>query len=307
MDGFERLISLMSSLTRRPSVPLRSISNAMPACDDGSLETSNISHPLSRKEKARGAGETRIPPRVAQAQTVPSVNYYVSSPRRNSMCSTPLPTRTGNLRFRRNGIFDSCSAFAVVKIMGNPAKRRIFPPQTTLPLYSIFVQSQRRKPIFSPQNPYFATIFSENPYKTHTTFRPPNHRNSAQNPKIPLPDARNAIFCREKREKSRFSRIFLRKTGNYPAALPKTPEIAGKCGKSVRNPGQSRKTATSALCNVFFRDKKTIRCAFCAKRTQPNNVGINSNNYELLGRVDTIDFSGRIASKLSLGGCVEWF
>jgi len=86
-------------------------------------------------------------------------------PRQKPLHTTPGGTRTPNPRFRRNGIFVSNSVFAVVKIMGNPAKCRNFPPQTTLSLYSISVQSQQRKPIFSPQNPYFPTIFSENPYK----------------------------------------------------------------------------------------------------------------------------------------------
>jgi len=114
-------------------------------------------------------GLKNSPRPVAQVQTAPSVTKRFV-PTTKLLYTTPHWTRTSNLRFRRNGIFDSCSAFAVVKIMGNPGKRREFPPQTTPSLYSIFVQSQRRKPIFSSANPYSPTIFCENPSKTHTIF-----------------------------------------------------------------------------------------------------------------------------------------
>ena len=49
--------------------------------------------------------------------------------------------------------------------MEKPAKCEDFPPQTTLPFYIKFDQSQLRKPIFSTENPIF---FRPIPAKNHT-------------------------------------------------------------------------------------------------------------------------------------------
>ena len=98
--------------------------------------------------------------------------------------------------------------------MGKPGKHRYFPPLTTLPLSSISVQSQQRKPIFDAQNPYFSTIFSENPYKTHTVFRTlGNRRKSRKIRANSMNSPRGRGFCVENVQKHDFASVLRRRRG----------------------------------------------------------------------------------------------
>ena len=96
------------------------------------------------------------------------------------------------------------------KIWGKLAKHRHSPPQTIPSLSSIFVQSQRRKPLFLQNNPYSRRLFRENPYDFSDSAPPPESSKFCAKSENPALRREERNFFHAKNTKNHDSEGFFR-------------------------------------------------------------------------------------------------